>query len=126
MRIVPAAVRIAGKELIFVPIAVRRVRIVPSRRLREIAGNDVNLAVWTQADAVRAVFASAFDLLEQRYFVELVVASTEPGVKGDTASGGGSKVATLETGITARVPLFIKEGETVRVDTRTGEVAGRA
>jgi elongation factor P len=59
-------------------------------------------------------------------FVELTVASTEPGVKGDTASGGGSKVATLETGITARVPLFIKEGETVRVDTRTGEVAGRA
>jgi elongation factor P len=59
-------------------------------------------------------------------FVELAVVSTEPGVKGDTASGGGSKVATLETGITARVPLFIKEGETVRVDTRTGEVAGRA
>jgi elongation factor P len=59
-------------------------------------------------------------------FVELAVASTEPGVRGDTASGGGSKVATLETGLEVRVPLFIKEGESVRVDTRTGEVAGRA
>ena len=64
--------------------------------------------------------------LQLPQFVELVVVETEPGVRGDTASGGATKVATLETGIKARVPLFIKEGETVRVDTRTGEVAGRA
>jgi elongation factor P len=64
--------------------------------------------------------------LQLPQFVELAVASTEPGVRGDTASGGGSKVATLETGLEVRVPLFIKEGESVRVDTRTGEVAGRA
>jgi elongation factor P len=64
--------------------------------------------------------------LELPQFVELTVTSTEPGVRGDTASGGGSKVATLETGLEVRVPLFIKEGETVRVNTQTGEVAGRA
>jgi elongation factor P len=64
--------------------------------------------------------------LQLPQFVELVVSSTEPGMKGDTASGGATKSATLETGINLRVPLFIKEGETVRVDTRTGEFAGRA
>jgi elongation factor P len=64
--------------------------------------------------------------LQLPQFVELVVTSTEPGMKGDTASGGATKNATLETGINLRVPLFIKEGETVRVDTRNGEFAGRA
>jgi elongation factor P len=58
--------------------------------------------------------------------VELKVASTEPGVRGDTASGGATKVATLETGLEIRVPLFIKEGETVRVHTETRAFAGRA
>jgi len=58
--------------------------------------------------------------------VELKVASTEPGVRGDTASGGVTKVAKLETGLEIRVPLFIKEGETVRVHTETREFAGRA
>jgi elongation factor P len=58
--------------------------------------------------------------------VELKVASTEPGVRGDTASGGVTKVATLETGLEIRVPLFIKEGEKVRVHTETREFAGRA
>ena len=58
--------------------------------------------------------------------VELTVTETEPGVRGDTASGGGNKPATLETGVTIEVPLFINEGEKVRVDTRTGEYVGRA
>lgn len=58
--------------------------------------------------------------------VELVVASTEPGVRGDTASGGVTKVARLETGLEIRVPLFIKEGEKVKVHTETREFAGRA
>jgi elongation factor P len=58
--------------------------------------------------------------------VELKVTETQPGVKGDTASGGGSKPATLESGVTVQVPLFIEEGETVRVDTRTGEYVSRA
>jgi elongation factor P len=59
-------------------------------------------------------------------FVELSVASTEPGIGGDRAAGRDLKPATLETGLEVRVPLFIKEGETVRVNTQTGEVAGRA
>jgi elongation factor P len=58
--------------------------------------------------------------------VELTVATTEPGVRGDTASGGVTKPATLETGLEVRVPLFIKEGEKVKVHTETREFAGRA
>ncbi|HFD80373.1 MAG TPA: elongation factor P [Gammaproteobacteria bacterium] len=58
-------------------------------------------------------------------FVLLKVTETDPGVRGDT-SGGGGKPATLETGAVVRVPLFIDEGEVVKVDTRTGEYVGRA
>jgi elongation factor P len=58
--------------------------------------------------------------------VELTVTSSEPGVRGDTASGGVTKLATLETGLQIRVPLFIKEGERVKVHTETREFAGRA
>ena len=58
--------------------------------------------------------------------VELVVTSTEPGVRGDTASGGANKAATLQTGLEIRVPLFIKEGDKVRVHTETREFSGRA
>ena len=58
--------------------------------------------------------------------VELAVATTEPAVRGDTASGGVTKPAVLETGLEIRVPLFIKEGEKVKVHTETREFAGRA
>lgn len=58
--------------------------------------------------------------------VELTVTYTEPGVRGDTASGGVTKAATLESGLEIRVPLFIKEGEKVKVHTETREFAGRA
>jgi elongation factor P len=58
--------------------------------------------------------------------VELEVTYTEPGVKGDTSSGTVTKPATLETGIEIRVPLFIKQGEKVKVSTETREFAGRA
>jgi elongation factor P len=64
--------------------------------------------------------------LEFPAHVELTVASTEPGVRGDTASGSVTKLATLETGLEIRVPLFIKEGEKVKVHTETREFAGRA
>ena len=59
-------------------------------------------------------------------YVELAIASTEPGLRGDTAAGGATKVAKLETGLEVRVPLFMKDGELVRVNTQNGEVAGRA
>ena len=58
--------------------------------------------------------------------VEMAVQETEPGVKGDTASGGGDKPAKLESGVTVRVPLFVNEGDRVRVDTRSGEYVSRA
>jgi len=58
--------------------------------------------------------------------VELAVTYTEPGVRGDTASGGVTKLATLETGLEIRVPLFVKEGDKVKVHTETREFAGRA
>jgi len=64
--------------------------------------------------------------IELPQYVELSVVRTEPGVSGDRAAGRDLKPATLETGLEARVPLFIKEGETVRVNTQTGEVSGRA
>jgi elongation factor P len=58
--------------------------------------------------------------------VEMTVKDCEPGVRGDTASGGVTKNATLETGLVIRVPLFIKEGEKVKVHTETRDFAGRA
>ena len=58
-------------------------------------------------------------------FVELTIIETDPGVRGDTAQGG-IKPAKLETGAIVRVPLFVEEGETVKVDTRTGEYVSRA
>jgi len=58
--------------------------------------------------------------------VEMKVTETQPGLKGDTASGGGNKPATLESGVEVQVPLFIEEGESVRVDTRSGEYVSRA
>jgi elongation factor P len=64
--------------------------------------------------------------LELPMHVDLVVAHTEPGVKGDSSSGTVTKPATLETGLEIRVPLFIKEGEKVKVSTEKGEFAGRA
>jgi elongation factor P len=57
--------------------------------------------------------------------IELIVTETDPGLRGDTATGG-QKTAKLETGAVVRVPLFINEGETIRVDTRTGQYISRA
>jgi elongation factor P len=58
-------------------------------------------------------------------FIELEITETDPGLKGDTAQGG-SKPATLSTGAVVRVPLFISQGEVIRVDTRSGEYVSRA
>ncbi len=58
--------------------------------------------------------------------VDMTVTRTDPGLKGDTASGGGTKPATLESGVVVQVPLFVNEGDRVRVDTRNGEYVSRA
>ncbi len=63
-------------------------------------------------------------IVEAPNFVELTIADTDPGLKGDT-SGSGGKPATLETGAVVRVPLFVQIGEKIRVDTRSGEYTAR-
>lgn len=62
--------------------------------------------------------------VEAPNFVNLKIVETDPGVRGDT-SGGGGKPATLETGAVVRVPLFVQQGEMIRVDTRTAEYVSR-
>ena len=62
--------------------------------------------------------------VEPPTFVELEVTAAEPGVKGDTATGA-TKPATLETGATINVPLFVNQGDKIRIDTRTGEYMER-
>jgi elongation factor P len=64
--------------------------------------------------------------LQLPMFVELSVAYTEPGVRGDSSGGSVNKLARLETGLEIRVPLFIKEGEKVKVSTENREFSGRA
>lgn len=64
--------------------------------------------------------------LQLPMFVELKVTYAEPGAKGDSSSGSGTKTVKLETGMEIRVPPFIKEGEKIKVTTETGEFAGRA
>ena len=63
--------------------------------------------------------------VEAPNFVDLEVVETEPGVKGDTATNV-TKAATVETGATVQVPIFIEQGEKIQIDTRTGEYLGRA
>ena len=64
-------------------------------------------------------------LIELPKFIELEVARTDPGIRGDTATGG-TKPATLETGVVVQVPLFVNEGDRIRVDTRTEQYLERA
>ena len=63
--------------------------------------------------------------VELPYFVELKISETDPGLRGDTATGG-TKPATLETGLVVQVPLFINEEDVLKIDTRTGEYVERA
>ena len=83
-------------------------------------------AYWLKAEdrCVAVLYNGALIGVEPPNFVELKVIETAPGVRGDTATGG-TKQARLETGATVKVPLFIEEGETLRVNTRTGEYISR-
>ena len=92
---------------------------------QEMVGDDRQLLVDNVAVQIQKYNGSPIGIQFPPH-VELTVASTEPGVRGDTASGGVTKLATLETGLEIRVPLFIKEGEKVKVHTETREFAGRA
>ena len=92
---------------------------------RDVLGDDAGLLAENLEVQVQK-FNGAPIGLQFPPHIELTVTSTEPGVRGDTASGGVTKLARLETGLEIRVPLFIKEGERVKVHTETREFAGRA
>ncbi len=77
-----------------------------------------------QDKCVVVLYNGALIAVDPPNFVELKVTETDPGVRGDTATGG-TKQALLETGATVKVPLFIEEGERLRINTRTGEYIGR-
>lgn len=82
---------------------------------------------WLKEDLVYEIIfykGSAIDLIPPT-FMELKITETAPGVRGDTASGRVLKPAILETGAKVQVPIFIQEGETIKVDTRTGEYVSR-
>jgi elongation factor P len=85
---------------------------------------EAKLWLKEQSDCVLTLF-NGFPLgVMAPNFVILKVVETDPGVRGDT-SGGGGKPAKLETGAVVRVPLFVPEGELIKVDTRTGEYVSR-
>lgn len=76
-------------------------------------------------EATIKFYKEAAFLVEAPNFVNLKVTETEPGVKGDTATNA-TKAATVETGAVVQVPFFIEEGETIQIDTRTGDYLGRS
>jgi elongation factor P len=91
----------------------------------EIAGESMQWVLPNDEVDVLFVDESPSDV-QVASAVEMKVTQTDPGVKGDTASGGGTKPATLESGVVVQVPLFIDEGETIRVDTDSAKYISRA
>lgn len=81
---------------------------------------------WLKENTVAEIlfYRGAAISIEIPVFAELAIRKTEPGVKGDTAAGG-TKPAELETGVTVNVPLFLNEGDVLKIDTRTGEYIER-
>ncbi len=82
--------------------------------------------LWMQAEGICSLtlFNGEPLSVQPPNFVEMQIVETDPGLKGDT-SGGGGKPATLESGAIVRVPLFVQNGEIIRVDTRSGEYVSR-
>ena len=91
---------------------------------REQLGNGLNFLKENMNIGV-SFFQGNIIGIELPNSVELVVAETEPGIRGDTATGG-TKIAKMETGYNVKVPLFIETGEVLRIDTRTGDYIERA
>lgn len=90
-----------------------------------VAVGDASKWIKGQESCVMTLWNGAPLSITPPNFVELAVTQTDPGLKGDTAQGG-SKPATLETGTEVKVPLFIDEGDVLKIDTRTGEYVSRA
>ena len=91
---------------------------------KDTLGDDFRFVKENENVKVLSYKGSVF-AVEPPLFVELEITETEPGVKGNTATGA-TKMATLETGYAVRVPLFINEGDVLRIDTRTGNYIERA
>lgn len=90
---------------------------------REVVEDAIPYMKENDTATVKFYQGSAFQL-DAPTFVELKVVETEPGIKGDTASNV-TKAATVETGAVVHVPLFVNEGDTIRIDTRSGEYMSR-
>ena len=90
---------------------------------KELVADALNFVEENMTCTVSFFNGSPFSV-EPENFVELQITFCEPGVKGDTATGG-TKPATLETGYIIQVPFFVNEGDTIRIDTRTGEYMSR-
>ena len=101
---------------------------VPESHLRKMYGKSAmaEAAQWLKGEeTVRVTLWNEVPLIVYApNTVELTIAETDPGLRGDTATGG-TKPAKLETGAVVKVPLFINEGEKIKVDTRTGEYLSR-
>lgn len=91
---------------------------------QEQLGNDIKYLKENMNISILLYQEQVFGV-ELPFSVELTVAETEPGIKGDTASGG-SKPAKMETGLVVQVPFFINVGDVLRIDTRTGDYIERA
>ena len=91
---------------------------------KDVVGNALDFVKEEEIVKVLSYKGNVFGI-EPPFFVELIVTETEPGVKGNTATNA-TKPAVVETGAEIRVPLFINEGDKIRIDTRTGEYMERA
>ncbi len=125
------AVRTEGRKMTFLYADGMDAHFMDASSFEQIAVPEASVADelrWTKPnDEIDMLFIddqpSAVQLPSS---VELEVTETEPGVRGDTASGGGNKPATLETGATIQVPLFVNIGDRVKVQTETGAYMSRA
>lgn len=109
-----------GEDFVFMDSSSFDQMTIPGETVGEMANY-----MLENTDAVVAIHEGNPLFVELPASVELTITYTEPGLQGDRSSAG-SKPAELETGISIQVPLFIKQGEKVLVDTRTGEYLGRA
>jgi elongation factor P len=125
------AVRTESRKMQFLYADGGDAHFMDSGSYEQIAIPEARLAEplrWTRAsDEVDVLFIDDEPAdIQLPSAVDLEVSDTEPGLRGDTASGGGTKPATLETGAQVQVPLFVSIGDRIRVDTRTGEYVSRA
>jgi elongation factor P len=125
------AVRTESRKMQFLYADAGEAHFMDSGSYEQIAIPELRLAEplrWTRAsDEVDVLFIDDEPAdIQLPSAVDLEVSETEPGLRGDTASGGGTKPATLETGAQVHVPLFVNIGDRVRVDTRSGEYVSRA